>query len=98
MTDSAFTTAPGGNYLLRRSRRHDVRFDLRRLLGGAAKVGSGVCLPSPMDGGLASERKDGADQGPEEGLLSTLDAAGPITPDPFLAEVARIPERASVHG
>jgi eukaryotic-like serine/threonine-protein kinase len=75
-----------------------VRFDLRRLLGGAAKVGPGVCLPSPMDGGPASERKGGADQAPEEGLLSTLDAAGPITPDPFLAEVARIPERASVPG
>jgi serine/threonine-protein kinase len=51
-----------------------------------------------MDDGPASERKGGAGQAPEEGLLSTLDAAGPITPDPFLAEVARIPERASVPG
>jgi serine/threonine-protein kinase len=32
----------------------------------------------------------------DEGLMSTVDAGGAVTPDPFLAAVARIPERADV--
>ncbi len=51
-----------------------------------------------MKGAPWSERQPGADGAPDEGFLSTVDAAGAdtVTPDPFLAEVARIPERPDV--
>jgi len=39
---------------------------------------------------------DDADHASDEGLLSTVDAGAAVTPDAFLAEVARIPERSDV--
>jgi serine/threonine-protein kinase len=51
-----------------------------------------------MNGGLRGHRRPGAELTPEEELLSTVDAveAANVTPDPFLAAVARIPERGDV--
>jgi serine/threonine-protein kinase len=49
-----------------------------------------------MDHPPSRDRRGLGDEPSDEGLLSTIDAASTITPDPFLAEVARIPERAAV--
>ena len=56
----------------------------------------GVCSPGPMSAGPRSEHPADADAAEDEGFMSTVDAGGAITPDAFLAQVARIPERADV--
>src|SRR5262249_3313549 len=61
---------------------------------------------SDMRVGPREERRNGADLELDEGFMSTVDAGAavttgspdgaPVTPDPFLAEVARIPAREDV--
>jgi serine/threonine-protein kinase len=49
-----------------------------------------------MSGAPTDDPSDDADHASDEGLLSTVDAGAAVTPDAFLAEVARIPERSDV--
>src|SRR5690242_18738283 len=89
-TPSCFTSGRWGNQHLRGGVRHDVRV-LRENSEPAAEARSGVSSADPMNGGLLRARDDGPTESGEE---PTLEASGNITPDPFLAEVARIPARA----